>query len=1077
MALMMKHIWCIPSLQRNQEIEAVEACRWLRETGFPQYAQLYEDGQFPVDVESVEKDHDFLDKEDIQSLFRRLNTLNKCAIMKIGTTSKKETEESDEEDQCALSDKWKYQRSSRRWSRKDLDIQPIETQNGKPVLRSSSSHDSLLGDQNSSSETGDSPVLDSRNRHQVRMTVDPLDANANTTVGVSPPAFRKTASDRIKGAKSFLKRMESLKSKRSRKQKTITEIGEPVISNKEDMQAKIKHLNCRDINESFKTERKSDLKITEEEPKDLGARSNCSIVDTVCNGAGFTDSEESSVFLPLNTADQRLPALVSGNGNSSKSDTSASLNGAFGLDLSVHSQESNKSSIDDSLFHQVEYRPGRFPKCLDESLFVQPIDRNDHRHRSFSLADDSSMLDSKVNRRGSYDPRNAAHRVSIYDNVPIQEDLAEAQQELDIILSELFQNINGFNKAIYGEDAELLEPPASLLDDTTCSIDSQPNETTNDEHSDVTHEEGEETEVFSGTLSSPDSSDHELHMEDMSHDDSAENIGCRERRDSGVGSSLTRSNSDRRKYRIRWHSFQKSHRPNSDSRNLQLCSLSAGQILVLKKLSLLKLTALLEKYSPGRSGWSLSMPRNLFKRNKVPDYKNKNVFGVPFTVIIQRTGQALPQCILHAMRFLRRTAEDALGIFRKSGVRSRIQKLRNEIEANPESVNFEELQAYDVADLVKQYFRELPECLLTNKLSDIFISIFIYVPIEMRLEALQACVVLMADENRDVLQSLLLFLSDIAKQHQSHQMTASNLAVCFAPSLFNMGGTKNPSQTPSPRRNRKNPGIPDARELMEQKAAHECLTIMITECKKLFTMSAATLSKCRVWHGDPVSLEELNSTASEGNQGYTAYIEACIQGLLKESREKFRGWVSEKMPADCEIDVSNKKVGDGHPLRLWKCSVEVEAPPSEVLNRVLNDRQQWDEDLLQWNTMEKLDKQTEVFQYVRNSMAPHPTRDFCVLRSWRTDLPKGTCVLISTSIEHPRADLKGGLRAVELASRYLIEPCGTGKSRLTHISRVDIRGHSPDWYKKVYGYICAGFMERIRLSFQSVQTDGPETKV
>ena len=42
-----------------------------------------------------------------------------------------------------------------------------------------------------------------------------------------------------------------------------------------------------------------------------------------------------------------------------------------------------------------------------------------------------------------------------------------------------------------------------------------------------------------------------------------------------------------------------------------------------------------------------------------------------------------------------------------------------------ENISFEELQAYDVADLVKQYFRELPECLLTNKLSDIFISIFI----------------------------------------------------------------------------------------------------------------------------------------------------------------------------------------------------------------------------------------------------------------------------------------------------------------------------------------------------------------
>ena len=39
-----------------------------------------------------------------------------------------------------------------------------------------------------------------------------------------------------------------------------------------------------------------------------------------------------------------------------------------------------------------------------------------------------------------------------------------------------------------------------------------------------------------------------------------------------------------------------------------------------------------------------------------------------------------------------------------------------------------------------------------------------------------------------------------------------------------------------------------------------------------------------------------------------------------------------------DVDVSYKKVGDGHPLRLWKCTIDVEAPPNEVLNRVLNER-------------------------------------------------------------------------------------------------------------------------------------------
>ena len=117
------------------------------------------------------------------------------------------------------------------------------------------------------------------------------------------------------------------------------------------------------------------------------------------------------------------------------------------------------------------------------------------------------------------------------------------------------------------------------------------------------------------------------------------------------------------------------------------------------------------------------MPK-FMKRFKSPDYSDKNVFGVPLQVILQRTGQPLPQSILYAMRCLRRNAHDCVGIFRKSGVRSRIQKLRHEVEHSPEPVNFELLQPYDVADLTKQYFRELPECLLTNKLSETFINIF-----------------------------------------------------------------------------------------------------------------------------------------------------------------------------------------------------------------------------------------------------------------------------------------------------------------------------------------------------------------
>ncbi|EFN80537.1 StAR-related lipid transfer protein 13 [Harpegnathos saltator] len=41
--------------------------------------------QFPIDVSGVAKDHPFLEADSLQSLFRRLHALNRCANMKLDT--------------------------------------------------------------------------------------------------------------------------------------------------------------------------------------------------------------------------------------------------------------------------------------------------------------------------------------------------------------------------------------------------------------------------------------------------------------------------------------------------------------------------------------------------------------------------------------------------------------------------------------------------------------------------------------------------------------------------------------------------------------------------------------------------------------------------------------------------------------------------------------------------------------------------------------------------------------------------------------------------------------------------------
>lgn len=45
-----------------------------------------------------------------------------------------------------------------------------------------------------------------------------------------------------------------------------------------------------------------------------------------------------------------------------------------------------------------------------------------------------------------------------------------------------------------------------------------------------------------------------------------------------------------------------------------------------------------------------------------------------------------------------------------------------------------------------------------------------------------------------------------------------------------------------------------------------------------------------------------------------------------------RGWVSVSTH-EPHVDLCYRKVGDGHPLRLWRVTTEVEAPPREVLHR------------------------------------------------------------------------------------------------------------------------------------------------
>lgn len=57
-------------------------------------------------------------------------------------------------------------------------------------------------------------------------------------------------------------------------------------------------------------------------------------------------------------------------------------------------------------------------------------------------------------------------------------------------------------------------------------------------------------------------------------------------------------------------------------------------------------------------------------------------------------------------------------------MKSRIQLLRDLVESDPGGVSYQGHSAFDVADMVKQYFRDLPEPIFTSHLCETFLHIY-----------------------------------------------------------------------------------------------------------------------------------------------------------------------------------------------------------------------------------------------------------------------------------------------------------------------------------------------------------------
>ncbi|XP_044520393.1 rho GTPase-activating protein 7-like [Gracilinanus agilis] len=1029
--------------QRLTEIEAKEACEWLRAAGFPQYAQLFDDMQFPIDIQTVRRDHEFLDQDAFESLYRRLNTLNKCAEMKVEfSCQRRRSDESEDDEPCAISSRWAYERCSRRWSRLDsVEVFPGESGSpSSPVLektpraiqnRSAKEPTSLEPEEKPdasslhSSSSGDSDAPFPRTledaetshnsshfsyTHQMSSPASsashcPCPLEPLSAAGESLPSVEKPL--QAHRGKSFLRKMEKLRlrspgSKRGASRPRPPISGPILLEGFDD--DKLRSLNCVSIG------------------RDMGA---CPSSPPMCGGSSGSQSESSS------TVSTPSPVIRVRSHRQRGGDPSLSPSSPPWGDVT-------EQNFQNQLFRvPIGHKPGTFPKDLTLNS-LPPLDNQSVNWRT------GSFHGCHRNRLGASSremgppyclPGLPDNRLSVYDNVPM---LVLGRMEGGGPLDD--DLILDFDHAM--EDVNELQSLGSLRtkNPSCCGDFDFPSSTSLPASpAQILLEIAEPSrKTISGSRPGG------------GHPWDSPKSSCTPRSDTASSSPCRPS---------KWN-WSIGERTDLNKPFLRVEEQSAVQLSYLRSVAMLQLSAIMEKNPPSsKQGWNWPVPK-FIRKNKYPDCKGKNVFGVPLLLAVQRTGHPLPPGIFQAMEYLRAHFLDQVGLFRKSGVKSRITALREMNEAHPGHVDYEGHSAFDIADMVKQYFRDLPEPIFTSKICESILHIYQYLPKEKQFSALQAAILLLPDENREALIILLFFLRDVVSFVEENQMTPTNIAVCLAPSLFHLTSLTSfrPDNSTSSRSSQRkyNMGKPDQRDLSENLAATQGLAHMIAECHQLFQLPTSYLESNRCQQ-PPVPGRSLLSHSM-----VLKSLEKSIQDLLRDAKDKFRTWASRFYLEN--VEVANKKVEENSHLLLWKASVDIHAAPQTIFQHVLRAQLAWDHTLQQAVVLEVLNEEADIYHYTVKSMTPLPAQDYVVLRTWKSYPQSNSYVIAATSVWCEVADLHGVLGEVILC-QYLIEMVGPERSRVTHICRKDTRGRTLKWYRNVFGHMCAAELIRLKDSF------------
>ncbi|KAH9868247.1 hypothetical protein J1614_007319 [Plenodomus biglobosus] len=165
------------------------------------------------------------------------------------------------------------------------------------------------------------------------------------------------------------------------------------------------------------------------------------------------------------------------------------------------------------------------------------------------------------------------------------------------------------------------------------------------------------------------------------------------------------------------------------------------------------------------------------------------VFGITLEDLFGRDGSPVPMVVYQCIQAVDLYGLEVEGIYRIPGTSSHIQQMKALFDSDASQVDFRNPEAFQhdvnsVAGLLKQFFRELPDPLLTREFYSKYIDAARIDDDTMRRDSMHALINALPDPNYATLRALALHLHRVQQSSEVNRMSTANLGICWAPSIM-----------------------------------------------------------------------------------------------------------------------------------------------------------------------------------------------------------------------------------------------------------------------------------------------------